>query len=36
VSSDASGNTDATQLALDRLSRTQNNAEFLASLKDAM
>ena len=36
VSSDASGNTDATQLALDRLSRTQNNAEFLASLKGAM
>ncbi|MCJ7509774.1 MAG: transcription termination factor Rho, partial [Dehalococcoidia bacterium] len=36
VSSDASGNTDATQLALDRLSRTQNNAEFLATLKDAI
>jgi len=36
VSADATGNTDATQLALDRLSRTQNNAEFLASLKDAM
>jgi transcription termination factor Rho len=36
VSGDATGTTDATQLALDRLSRTQNNAEFLATLKDAI
>jgi transcription termination factor Rho len=36
VSADASGTTDATQLILDRLSKTQNNAEFLTTLKDAM
>ena len=36
VSADASGNTDATQLILDRLSKKETNAEFLASLKDAM
>ncbi len=36
VNADASGGTEATQLLLDRLSRTQNNAEFLATLKDAM
>ena len=35
VNADASG-TEATQLLLDRLSRTQNNAEFLATLKDAI
>jgi transcription termination factor Rho len=35
VNADASG-TDATQLLLDRLSRTQSNAEFLATLKDAV
>ena len=36
VKADASGGTEATQLLLDRLSRTQNNAEFLTTLKDAM
>jgi len=36
VSADASGGTDATQLVLDRLSKTQNNAEFLDTLKDAI
>jgi transcription termination factor Rho len=36
VDADASRGTDATQLILDRLSKTQNNAEFLATLKDAM
>ena len=36
VSADASGGTDATQLVLDRLSKTQNNAEFLDSLKGAI
>ncbi len=36
VSADAGGGKDATQLILDRLSRTQNNAEFLATLKDAI
>jgi transcription termination factor Rho len=36
VSADTTGTTDATQLALDRLSKTQNNAEFLATLKDAI
>jgi len=36
VNADAGGGTDATQLLLDRLSRTQSNAEFLATLKDAM
>jgi transcription termination factor Rho len=36
VNADASGTTEATQLVLDRLSKTQNNAEFLATLKDAM
>jgi transcription termination factor Rho len=36
VNADASGGTEATQLLLDRLSKTQNNAEFLATLKDAM
>ncbi len=36
VNADASGTTEATQLLLERLSRTQNNAEFLATLKDAM
>jgi len=32
VSSDSSSSTDATQLILDRLSKTKNNAEFLATL----
>ncbi|KPJ48376.1 MAG: transcription termination factor Rho [Dehalococcoidia bacterium DG_22] len=36
VNADTSGATEATQLLLDRLSKTQNNAEFLATLKDAM
>ena len=36
VSADASGGTDATQLVLDRLSKTQNNAEFLDTLKGAI
>jgi transcription termination factor Rho len=36
VNADPSGGTEATQLLLDRLSRTQNNAEFLTTLKDAM
>jgi transcription termination factor Rho len=36
VNADAGSGTDATQLILDRLSKTQNNAEFLATLKDAM
>jgi len=36
VNADASRGADATQLLLDRLSKTQNNAEFLATLKDAM
>jgi len=36
VNADASSGKDATQLLLERLSRTQNNAEFLATLKDAM
>jgi transcription termination factor Rho len=36
VNADAGSGTDATQLLLDRLSKTQNNAEFLATLKDAM
>ncbi|KPK21114.1 MAG: transcription termination factor Rho [Dehalococcoidia bacterium SM23_28_1] len=36
VNADASGVTEATQLLLDRLSKTQNNAEFLATLKDAI
>jgi len=37
VNADAGGGgADATQLILDRLSRTQSNAEFLATLKDAM
>jgi transcription termination factor Rho len=36
VNADASRGTDATQLILDRLSKTQNNAEFLATLKDAI
>jgi transcription termination factor Rho len=36
VNADASSGTDATQLLLDRLSRTQSNAEFLATLKDAV
>jgi transcription termination factor Rho len=36
VSADATGATDATQLVLDRLSKKETNAEFLASLKDAI
>ena len=32
VSSDSSSSTDATQLILDRLAKTKNNAEFLATL----
>jgi transcription termination factor Rho len=36
VKADAGGGTEATQLILDRLSKTQSNAEFLATLKDAM
>jgi transcription termination factor Rho len=36
VNADAGSGKDATQLILERLSRTQNNAEFLATLKDAM
>jgi transcription termination factor Rho len=36
VNADAGSGTDATQLILDRLSKTQSNAEFLATLKDAM
>jgi len=36
VNADAGSGTDATQLLLDRLSRTQSNAEFLATLKDAV
>jgi transcription termination factor Rho len=36
VNADAGSGKDATQLILDRLSKTQNNAEFLATLKDAM
>ena len=36
VNADAGSGKDATQLLLERLSRTQNNAEFLTTLKDAM
>jgi transcription termination factor Rho len=36
VNADAGSGKDATQLILERLSKTQNNAEFLATLKDAM
>jgi transcription termination factor Rho len=36
VDSSASSNTEATQLVLERLSKTQSNAEFLATLKDAI
>ena len=36
VRADAGGGTEPTQLVLDRLSKTQNNAEFLTTLKDAM
>jgi transcription termination factor Rho len=36
VNADAGSGTDATQLILDRLSKTQSHAEFLATLKDAM
>jgi transcription termination factor Rho len=36
MDSSRSDSTDVTQLVLDRLSKTQNNAEFLATLKDAI
>jgi transcription termination factor Rho len=36
VNADAGSGKDATQLILERLNKTQNNAEFLATLKDAM
>jgi transcription termination factor Rho len=36
VGNKATSNTDATQLVLERLNKTQSNAEFLATLKDAI
>ena len=36
VGQNSSNPTESTELILDRLSRTQNNAEFLATLKDAV
>jgi transcription termination factor Rho len=36
IGSNAGGSGDATELVLDRLSKTQKNAEFLTALKEAM
>jgi len=36
IGSNAGSSADATELVLDRLSRTQSNAEFLTTLKEAM
>ena len=36
IGSNVGSSADATELVLDRLSKTQTNAEFLATLKDAM
>jgi transcription termination factor Rho len=36
VGGNASNPTEATELILERLSRTKTNLEFLATLKDAM
>jgi transcription termination factor Rho len=36
VGSNSSNPTEATELILERLSRTKNNADFLATLKEAI
>jgi len=36
IGSNVGSSADATELVLDRLSKTQTNAEFLTTLKDAM